>query len=81
MNREKKPNSFFRQGLARRTSATRTTMYDLIRTLLDIVEEEEAEFIPQIILHMADTGMLRVGGAAAFSRLHRGMSPVRQING
>jgi hypothetical protein len=80
MSREKKPNSFLRQRLVSKTVTTRTTMYDVIRTLLDIVDEDEVEFIPQIILHMTNTGLLRIGGVTTFGRMCRGVKPIRPFN-
>jgi len=38
----------------------RTTMFDLIKTLKEVVEKGEEKFIPQIILHMINSNLLKV---------------------
>jgi hypothetical protein len=43
----------------RKTIKTRTTMFDLIKTLNEVVEKGEEEFIPQIVLHMTNSGLLK----------------------
>jgi hypothetical protein len=34
-------------------------MFDLIKTLNEVVEKGEEEFIPQIVSHMANRGLLK----------------------
>ena len=43
----------------RKTIKTRTTIFDLIKTLNEVVEKGEEEFIPQIVLHMTNSGLLK----------------------
>ncbi len=43
-----------------KTTKTRTTIFDLIATLNQVVEKGEEEFIPQIVLHMISSGQLKV---------------------
>jgi hypothetical protein len=38
----------------------KTTMFDLIKTLNEVVEKGEEKFIPQIILHMINSNLLKV---------------------
>ena len=38
---------------------TRTTMYDLIKVLNEVVKKEEKDFVPFIVLHMVDQGLLK----------------------
>ena len=44
----------------RKTVRIRTTMFDLIETLNEVVEKGEEGLIPQVVLHMANTGRLKV---------------------
>jgi hypothetical protein len=43
----------------RKTIKTRTTIFDLMKTLNEVVEKGEEEFIPQIVLHMTNSGLLK----------------------
>ena len=57
MKREKHLPSFnlkFRKKIK-----TRTTIFDLMKTLNEVVEKGEEEFIPQIVLHMTNSGLLK----------------------
>jgi hypothetical protein len=43
----------------RKTIKTRITMFDLLKTLNEVVEKGEEEFIPQVVLHMINSGLLK----------------------
>jgi hypothetical protein len=43
----------------RKTIRTRTTIFELMKTLNEVVEIGEEEFIPQIVLHMNNSGLLK----------------------
>jgi hypothetical protein len=42
-----------------KTIKTKTTMFDLIEALNEVVEKGEEKFIPQIVRHMANRGLLK----------------------
>ena len=44
----------------RKTVRIRTTMFDLIETLNEVVEKGEEGLIPQVVWHLANTGRLKV---------------------
>ena len=41
---------------------TRTTLFDLIEALNEVVEKREEKFVPQIVLHMVNRGLLKAIG-------------------
>jgi hypothetical protein len=43
----------------RKIIKTRTTIFELMKTLNEVVEIGEEEFIPQIVLHMNNSGLLK----------------------
>jgi hypothetical protein len=43
----------------RKTIKTRTTLFDVLKTLNEVVEKGEEEFIPQVVLHMTNIGLLK----------------------
>ena len=58
MKKEKTQSPSFKPRF-RKTTKTRTTMFDLIETLNEVVEKGEEKFIPQIVRHMANRGLLK----------------------
>ncbi len=58
MKKEKNRIPPFKPGFHKKVR-TRTTMFDLIETLNEVVEKGEEEFVPQIVVHMANRGLLK----------------------
>ena len=59
MKKDKTHIPFFNLKV-RKKIKTRTTMFDLLKTLNEVVEKGEEKFIPQIILHMINSNLLKV---------------------
>jgi len=55
-----KPHIIFFNLKVRKTIKARTTLFDLIMTLNEVVEKGEEKLISQIILHMVNSGLLKV---------------------
>ena len=58
MKKDKTHIPFFNLKV-RKKIKTRTTMFDLLKTLNEVVEKGEEEFIPQVVLHMINSGLLK----------------------
>ena len=55
-----KPHIIFFNLKVHKTIKARTTLFDLIMTLNEVVEKGEEKLISQIILHMVNSGLLKV---------------------
>ena len=55
----------------RKPTKIRTTVFELVEILHEVVDKGEEELIPQIVLHMVRSGQLKVlGGPRAFRENH-----------
>ena len=43
-----------------RATSTKTTLYELIEAIGDVVEAEEERLVPEIVLHLIDSGKIRI---------------------
>ena len=71
MKREKDPiPSVLRlRPRSRKTMKTKTTVFDLIEALNQVVDKDEEKFVPQIVSQMVNSGRLKaVRGPEGFRR-------------
>ncbi len=45
---------------------TKTTLYELLEAIHDVVEEGEETLIPKIVLNLIDAGKIRIGGNSGY---------------
>jgi len=43
-----------------RATSTKTTLYELIEAISSVVEEAEERLVPEIVLHLIDSGKIRI---------------------
>jgi len=44
---------------SRKTMKTKTTMFDLIEALNQVVDKDEEKFVPRIVTHLVNSGRLK----------------------
>jgi hypothetical protein len=49
-----------------RVTSAKTTLYELIDAISDVVEAGEERLIPKVVLHLIDSGKIRISGSLEY---------------